>query len=89
MRDINKNFQEEIPSVYYDDKIEILKQETDEVESIILELNPFKPRRNYFITVKPTENIDSIRPDVKYNLQKSRTTELGKQFIQFIENPLV
>jgi len=39
-------------------------------------------------TVKVTEDIDSIRKLVKYNFQKSRTTELGKQFIQFIENPL-
>ncbi|NET41250.1 hypothetical protein [Okeania sp. SIO2B3] len=39
--------------------------------------------------VKHTEDIDSIISNVKYNFQKSRTTDLGKQFIQFIENPLV
>ena len=40
-------------------------------------------------TVKYTEDIDSIISDVKYNSQKSITTDLGKQFIQFLENPLV
>ncbi|NEQ39381.1 MAG: hypothetical protein F6K40_25255 [Okeania sp. SIO3I5] len=40
-------------------------------------------------TVKVTEDIDLIISDVKHNRQKSKTTELGKQFIQFIENPLV
>ena len=44
---------------------------------------------NNLRTVKHTEDIDSIISNVKYNLQKSRTTELGKKFIQFIENPLV
>ncbi|NEQ73218.1 MAG: hypothetical protein F6K23_09095 [Okeania sp. SIO2C9] len=40
-------------------------------------------------TVKYTEDIDSIISNVKYKSQKSRTTDLGKQFIQFIENPIV
>ncbi len=89
LREVHKTFEKELPTVYFGDHIEILKQEADEVESIISELNPFKPRRNYFLTVKHTENTDSIRRDVKNNLQKSKTTELGKQFIQFIENPVV
>ncbi len=62
------------------------------MESIKSQSSPFQPRRNYknnFITVKHTEDIDSIISDVKYNLQKSRTTDLGKQFIQFLENSLI
>lgn len=43
---------------------------------------------NNLRTIKHTEDINSIISNVKYNSQKSRTTELGKQFIQFIENPL-
>ncbi|NER07864.1 MAG: hypothetical protein F6K17_37600 [Okeania sp. SIO3C4] len=88
LREIHKTFEEELPTVYFGEKIEILKQEADEVESIISELNPLKPRRNYFLTVNHTENTDSIRRNVKNNLQKSITTDLGKQFIEFIENPL-
>ncbi|NEP40405.1 MAG: hypothetical protein F6K35_14665, partial [Okeania sp. SIO2H7] len=44
---------------------------------------------NNFRTVKHTKNIDKIISDVKYNSQESITTDLGKQFIQFIENPIV
>ncbi|MGD1714879.1 hypothetical protein [Dapis sp. BLCC M172] len=96
LREVYETFEEEPPTIYFDDPFDdvkqILKQEADEIESIISELNPFQPRRNYennFRTVKHTENIDSIISDVKNNLQKSNTTDLGKQFIQFIENPLV
>ncbi|MGD1698652.1 hypothetical protein [Dapis sp. BLCC M229] len=92
LREVYKTFEEEPPTIYFDNAKEILKQEADEIESIISELNPFEPRRNYekkFRTVKHTENTDSIRRDVKNNFQKSRITELGKQFIQLIENPLI
>ncbi|NET25363.1 hypothetical protein [Okeania sp. SIO1I7] len=93
MREVYETFEEEPPTAsFIDDAEEILKEATDEIESIISDSNPFIPRRKYennFRTVKHTKNIDKIISDVKYNSQKSITTELGKQFIQFIENPLV
>ncbi|NES03788.1 MAG: hypothetical protein F6K22_13635 [Okeania sp. SIO2F4] len=96
LREVYKTFEEEPPTIYFDNQFddakEILKQEANEIESIISELNHFQARRNYennFRTIKHTENIDSIISDVKNNLQKSNTTNLGKQFIQFIEYPLV
>ncbi|MDJ0514922.1 MAG: hypothetical protein QNJ74_01250 [Trichodesmium sp. MO_231.B1] len=92
LREVYKTFEEEPPTIDFDDAEEILKQELDEIEQITSQLNPFQPRRNdekNFITFKHTEDIDSIISNVKYNLQKSITTELGKQFIHFIQNPLV
>ncbi|MEM1171492.1 MAG: hypothetical protein AAGJ08_21025 [Cyanobacteria bacterium P01_H01_bin.35] len=96
LREVYETFEEEPPTIYFDDPFDdvkqILKQEANERESIISQLNPFQPRHNYennLRTVKHTKNIDSIISDVKYNLQKSNTTDLGKQFIHFIENPLV
>ncbi|MDJ0555022.1 MAG: hypothetical protein QNJ68_11375 [Microcoleaceae cyanobacterium MO_207.B10] len=74
------------------------EEEKDPLSSSISQLIPepvpsfMPPRRKKDIdlkTVKHTENIDSIISNVKYNFQKSRTTDLGKKFIQFIENPLV
>ncbi|NEO55089.1 MAG: hypothetical protein F6K54_19615 [Okeania sp. SIO3B5] len=93
LREVYETFEEEPPTAsFIDDAEEILKQETDEIESIISDLNPFQARRKYeknFRTVKHTKNIDKIISNVKHNSQKSITTELGKQFIEFIENPLV
>ncbi|NEP79064.1 MAG: hypothetical protein F6K39_13360 [Okeania sp. SIO3B3] len=92
LREVYETFEEESPTIYFDDAEEILKQETDEIESIIADLDPFQARRKYennFRTVKHTKNIDKIISDVKHNSQESITTDLGKQFIQFIENPLV
>ena len=91
LREIYQTFEEEPPAIYFDDTEEILKESLDEIESIISDLNPFEARRNYennFRTVKYTENIDKIIRNVKNNSQENITTELGKQFIQFIENPL-
>ncbi|NES08351.1 MAG: hypothetical protein F6K22_39755 [Okeania sp. SIO2F4] len=91
LREVYKTFEEEPPTIDFDDAEEILKQELDEIEQITSQLNPFQPRRkdeNNFITFKHTEDIDSIISNVKNTFQKSRTTDLGKKFIQFIENPL-
>ncbi|NEQ73222.1 MAG: hypothetical protein F6K23_09115 [Okeania sp. SIO2C9] len=92
LREVYETFEEEPPTTDYDEVEEMLKEHTDEIESIISDSNPFIPRRKYeknFRTVKHTKNIDKIISDVKYSSQESITTDLGKQFIEFIENPLV